>query len=518
MIGQFLFDAVEVRLRFIHLIDGDDNGNVRRFRMVDRLHSLRHDAVVRGDHEHDDIRDGGAARAHRRKCFMPRRIEEGDRLPLYGNGISADMLRDAARFTRRNVRTAYFVEQRGLAVIDVAHDRDDGRTHDGAFVAGGLAFVDFVERFLGGLFGFVFEFYPEIVRYIRRRIVINGIVDGLCDAFLEQAFGDLHRRDPELFAQNFQRNVLTGNDGVLDLDGLHRLLFLLFDAQFPVSALILVKIGYGNLLFHERTFADRAFLLAVRLFIRSLFLGRRRICLCRRCGRNGCRIEPAGRPCGISRRRTGPRGARGGKAVSLNALRLRAAAFRRGARGALLSRSLALRGAFAPPPAFVQARIDIGGPGSSALAAIRILRADDLFLHPVLALRDDLRRGAGRRGPGCLRRLCRRLLFGFFLRHGRGNGRLFRFRRFGSRFFLGNVLFFFRRFGSLCNGVFRLFRVLLLCFGLFIFLHGRLCRDLLGLRSGGCGRGIRNRLRGLRGSLFQSSLFLYTAARFVLEI
>ena len=38
------------------------------------------------------------------------------------------MLGDAARFARDDIGLAQRVEQRGFAVIDMAHDRHDGRT------------------------------------------------------------------------------------------------------------------------------------------------------------------------------------------------------------------------------------------------------------------------------------------------------------------------------------------------------------------------------------------------------
>ena len=41
--------------------------------------------------------------------------------------IGADVLGDAAGFARRHVGRADGVEQRGLAVVDVAHDGDDRR-------------------------------------------------------------------------------------------------------------------------------------------------------------------------------------------------------------------------------------------------------------------------------------------------------------------------------------------------------------------------------------------------------
>ena len=48
--------------------------------------------------------------------------------------VRADVLRDAAGFAGDHVRLADVVEQRRLAVVDVTHDGDDGRTRTGALL------------------------------------------------------------------------------------------------------------------------------------------------------------------------------------------------------------------------------------------------------------------------------------------------------------------------------------------------------------------------------------------------
>jgi hypothetical protein len=45
-----------------------------------------------------------------------------------GNGVSADVLRDTAGFTGSDIGLSDNVKQRGLAVINVAHNGDDRRT------------------------------------------------------------------------------------------------------------------------------------------------------------------------------------------------------------------------------------------------------------------------------------------------------------------------------------------------------------------------------------------------------
>ena len=96
--------------------------------VIDRLDGLRHHAVVGGDHQDHDVGDLGAAGAHGGEGLVARRVDEGDlgagrRLHLIG----ADMLGDAAGLLRDDVGGADGVEQRGLAVVDMAHDGDHGR-------------------------------------------------------------------------------------------------------------------------------------------------------------------------------------------------------------------------------------------------------------------------------------------------------------------------------------------------------------------------------------------------------
>ncbi len=96
--------------------------------MRDRLDRLRHDRVVGGDDEDDDVGDLRAARTHGGERLVARRVEEGDHLPARQlDVIRADVLRDATGFARDDVRLADVVEQRRLAVVDVAHDGHDRR-------------------------------------------------------------------------------------------------------------------------------------------------------------------------------------------------------------------------------------------------------------------------------------------------------------------------------------------------------------------------------------------------------
>ncbi len=55
-------------------------------------------------------------------------VDEGDQTPVFVGLVGADVLRDAAGLACDDVRRADAVEQQRLAVVDVAHDRDDRRT------------------------------------------------------------------------------------------------------------------------------------------------------------------------------------------------------------------------------------------------------------------------------------------------------------------------------------------------------------------------------------------------------
>ena len=76
---QLLLDAIEVRRGQIDLVDRDHDLHMRRgLRVVDRFDRLRHQAVVRRDHEHDDVGHVRAARAHRGEGGVTRRVEKSD--------------------------------------------------------------------------------------------------------------------------------------------------------------------------------------------------------------------------------------------------------------------------------------------------------------------------------------------------------------------------------------------------------------------------------------------------------
>ncbi len=134
-IGELLFHPLDIGLGFIDLVYGHDDRNIGGLGVIDGLDRLRHHAVVGGHHDHYNIGDLGAAGAHARKCLVTRRIQEDDlatvrRRAFFGelHLVGADVLGNASSLAGNHVGLANRVQQRGLAMVHVAHDGDHRRT------------------------------------------------------------------------------------------------------------------------------------------------------------------------------------------------------------------------------------------------------------------------------------------------------------------------------------------------------------------------------------------------------
>src|SRR5581483_6396217 len=128
LLRELLHDALGVRLFAVDLVDGDDDRDLGRLRVVQRLDGLRHHPVVGGDDEHDDVGGLRAARPHGGERLVARRVDERDRAAVALDLVRADVLRDATGLAGDDVGVADVVEQLRLAVVDVTHDGDDRRT------------------------------------------------------------------------------------------------------------------------------------------------------------------------------------------------------------------------------------------------------------------------------------------------------------------------------------------------------------------------------------------------------
>ncbi len=127
-LGELRLDAVRLAVGQVDLVERHDDGHARGPGMVDGLDRLGHDAVIGGDHQHRDVGDPGAARAHRGEGLVARRVEEDDAPAVVDDLAGADALGDAAPLALRHGGAADAVEKAGLAMVDMTHDRDDGRS------------------------------------------------------------------------------------------------------------------------------------------------------------------------------------------------------------------------------------------------------------------------------------------------------------------------------------------------------------------------------------------------------
>ncbi len=172
---QAVADVVRIGFRLVHLVDGHDHRDARGLGVIDGLDRLRHDAVIRGHHQHHDIGDIRTALAHFGEGGVARCVEEGDLVAGLGlHLIAADMLRDAARFALGDIGTAKRVEQAGLAVVDMAHDGDDRRTLLERFFRIDVLFHRDIDIGLGDLLDVVTELFHQQFR----RILVDRLVDG----------------------------------------------------------------------------------------------------------------------------------------------------------------------------------------------------------------------------------------------------------------------------------------------------------------------------------------------------
>ncbi len=227
-VGELLFDAIGVGFGLVDLVHGYDDRNLGGLGVIDGLEGLRHYAVVRRNHDDDDIRHFGAAGAHAGECFVARRVEEDDfaarcRRAFLGelHFVRADMLRDSARLAGGNVGFADGVEQRSLAVIHMAHDRDHGRARHFELIG-----VFGFEHFFNGLVG---EFFlvaddggggAELGGHVLHHLRVERLIHRNEDAAHEQRGDEILGARFKLLGQVLHADPLRDRDVAGDGYGL----------------------------------------------------------------------------------------------------------------------------------------------------------------------------------------------------------------------------------------------------------------------------------------------------------
>src|SRR5439155_564441 len=146
-----------------------------------------------------------------RKRFVPWRVQERNLAVPSLDLVGADVLRDSPELLLGDLGLADRVEERGLAVVDVAHDRDDGRAQ---LELGGVEVLLVDDLTFDGS---DLEIDIELVRDELRGRRIEQLVDGRHDAELEQRLDDLARLPSHLLGEFAHRDRL-GHPDQLTLD------------------------------------------------------------------------------------------------------------------------------------------------------------------------------------------------------------------------------------------------------------------------------------------------------------
>ena len=203
-----------VGVRSIDLVERDHDRNARCFRMVDRFDRLRHHAVDSRNHQHHDVGDLRAARTHRAKRFVSRRIDEGDHsidiAGLHRHAERSRRLGDAARFARSNLGAANLVEQAGLAVIDVSEDGHDRRA---TTLVGALATLEALFDDVRGRLRFIDdEVDVEVDHDLHRLLAVDGAVDRRHRSAEEELLENVAHLDASCRGELFDRERLSNMD------------------------------------------------------------------------------------------------------------------------------------------------------------------------------------------------------------------------------------------------------------------------------------------------------------------
>ena len=108
---QLPLDPLLVRRVHVNLVNGYHNGNARGLGVVDGLYGLGHNAVVRGHHQHGDVRGLRAPGPHCSERLVAGGVQEGYLLAVVLHLVRPDVLRNAANLALREVALPYGVQR-----------------------------------------------------------------------------------------------------------------------------------------------------------------------------------------------------------------------------------------------------------------------------------------------------------------------------------------------------------------------------------------------------------------------
>ena len=188
VLGELLHDPVGVGVFLIDLVHRHEDGDIGSLSVVDGLHGLGHDTVICRHHQNGNIRDHSAAGTHGRKRLMARRIQKRDGLAVNLHLIGADVLGNAAGLAGGNGRIADGIQQRGLAVVHVAHDHHNGSAGN-QILGPVLRGVD--ELFLDSDHNLLFHLAAKLLGHKGGGIKVDDLAQRGHDAVFHQALDHL---------------------------------------------------------------------------------------------------------------------------------------------------------------------------------------------------------------------------------------------------------------------------------------------------------------------------------------
>ena len=244
VLGQLLLDALGVGGGLIHLVDGNDQLDIGGLGMVDGLDGLGHDAVISGNDQNRNVGHVRAAGTHRGEGLVAGGVEEGNDAVVALDLIRTDGLRDAAGLTLGDIGLADSVQNGSLAVVNMAHDNDNGGTLD---QIGGVVLLLHKQALLDGDMDLMLDLGMELLGNQGGGVEVNDIRDGVHLAHLHEFGHDLGSALLQAGSQFTDGDLIGDGDlelgiaGLLQLDALQALgLGLTAAAELLAAAVVAV--------------------------------------------------------------------------------------------------------------------------------------------------------------------------------------------------------------------------------------------------------------------------------------
>ena len=217
---QLLLDLLRVGFVLVGLGNGNNNRHLRRFGVLDGFTRLGHHTVVGRAHQNDNVRRLGTTGTHGREGLVTGGVEERHHTARRLDVVSANVLSNATGLAHGHLGAADVVQQRGLAVVHVAHHGNHRSARQQLRLLArhffGREGLGIVKRSHHGL-------VAHFLDHDHGRVLVQRLVDGDHLAHLHQRLDHLAGLDGHLVGQFGHRDGLGHmhfNDACLDRRGL----------------------------------------------------------------------------------------------------------------------------------------------------------------------------------------------------------------------------------------------------------------------------------------------------------